>query len=97
MRRLGRGCRRRGGGEARDQPGDRKCVGEGKRVDLAGSRNIPNGTWTLWQYDFTPPGAGEYELWSRVTTDDGRATDPDYALDYGGYTGYGTLRVTVSG
>jgi len=66
-------------------------------IDATITYEGPQGTWTLFHYDFTPAGPGVYELLSRVTTDDGRATDPDYALDYGGYTGYGTLRVSISG
>jgi len=38
---------------------------------------------------------GTYDLLTRVTTDDGRATDPDHVPARAGWAGYGRLRVTV--
>lgn len=57
----------------------------------------PADTWTLWRYDWTPPGPGSYDLLVRIECADGQATDPDYVVDLNGYGGYGTLSLKVEG
>lgn len=56
--------------------------------------NGPN-VWTLWSFDFDPPGAGVYAVRLRVTADDGSVADhPDATDVYDGYDG--GMRVEVS-
>ena len=55
----------------------------------------PPDTWTLWRYDWQPAAPGAYDLLARIECADGRMTDPDWTQDLGGYTGYGTLAVTI--
>ena len=40
-------------------------------VDYGPGANI----WTLWSFDFDPPGPGEYEIALRVTDESGRVAD----------------------
>jgi len=55
----------------------------------------PVDTWTLWRYDWQPEAPGEYDLLARIECADGRATDPNFVQDLGGYSGYGTLSLTI--
>jgi DMSO/TMAO reductase YedYZ molybdopterin-dependent catalytic subunit len=55
----------------------------------------PQDVWTLWRYDWQPDAPGDYDLLARIECADGRATDPDYEQDLGGYTGYGLLSLTI--
>jgi len=52
--------------------------------------------WTLWRFDWSPPGSGTYDLLVRMETADGRRSDPTpNDRPYVNWNGYGRLRITV--
>ncbi|HET7466581.1 MAG TPA: molybdopterin-dependent oxidoreductase [Candidatus Dormibacteraeota bacterium] len=54
-------------------------------------------TWVLWNFNWTPPGEGSYDLVVRATDGTGAVQESKSAMSYpSGATGYHSVRVDVS-